>query len=157
QGLLQVSTDAFLGATTGPISIGPLGTLAYMNTTSTSRPFTSSGTLTIAAGQTLVFDGAAVGGGFLSTGNFVLSGGATLGGVTTLPSATINQSAPATLVNFSHGGTLTNATGQSLSWNGGLNQSSGLLNVIGTTNVSDWTNNGRLVVYPGGALTNSQS
>ena len=155
QGVLQISTDAFLGAATGPISIGPLGTLAYMNTTSTSRTLTSNGgSLMIAAGQTLIFDGAAVGGGFLSTGNFVLSGGATLSGVTTLPSTTINQSGPATLTNFTLGGSLTNATGQLLNWNGGLNQSSGIVTINGTTNVSDFTHNGSLNIPAGGLLNN---
>src|SRR5207248_120906 len=52
---------------------------------------------------------------------------------------------------------LTNATGQTLTWNGGLNQSSGLFTVNGTTNVSDWTSNGRVAINPGGTLTNGPS
>jgi fibronectin-binding autotransporter adhesin len=158
QGILQVAADSNLGAASGPISIGPLGTLSYTASQTTSRTLTmNAGSISIAAGQTLTLNGATVGGGFLrGTGTFAVTGGATVSGVTTFSSATLNQSGPATLTNFTNGGTLNNAGGTTLTWNGGVNQSSGTFNVSGLANVGDWTSYGRTQIHPTGTLNNTQ-
>src|SRR5439155_25096010 len=108
------------------------------------------------AGVTLTLNGAAVNGGFLrGTGVFALTGNASLSGATTLTTTTVNQTGPATLTNFSNGGTLTNQSGQTLTLDGGVNASSGLLTVNGTTNVGNFVSNGRLAVNPGGTLNSN--
>src|SRR5207247_3972676 len=90
-------------------------------------------------------------------GTHTILGGAALTGVTSYNSAVINQTGTATLNSFSNGGTLTNSSGQTLTWNGGVNQGSGLFNVNGTANVGDWSSYGRTVINPGGTLANNQS
>src|SRR5439155_15673780 len=110
------------------------------------------------SGTTIQYNnGARVYGGFLrGPGTHVLTGGAILTGTTSLNSAVMNQTGPATLVNFTNGGTLTNVAGQTLTWNGGIIQNTGLLTVNGTTNVNDWSTIGRVAINPGGLLANTQ-
>ena len=66
-GTLAVPSDAAIGSSSNPVTVGPSGTLAYTESASTARTFSlNSGTLAIAAGKTLTFSGATVSGGFLT-------------------------------------------------------------------------------------------
>src|SRR5262249_17778858 len=147
-GVLAVSADNTLGAAGNMVSVNPAGTLRYTATTATSRFITlNAGTLEAASGATLTLNGATVGGGFLrGSGSFALTGNTAIVGTTTLTSTTSNQTGPASLTNFTNGGSLTNASGQSLAWNGGLNQSSGNITVNGAANVNDFVSNGVLSI-----------
>jgi autotransporter-associated beta strand protein len=151
-GRLEVSGDAQLGI--AAITVNPFGTLRYTASTTTGRTFTlAGGTLEALAGVTLTLNGAAVGGGFLrGAGTFVLTGGAALSGVTTYNSTAISQTGPASVNNLTNGGNFTNATGQTLTWGGGVNAAAGRLTVNGTANVSDWSSAGQVAVNPGGTM-----
>jgi hypothetical protein len=74
-----------------------------------------------------------------------------------LTSTTVTQTGPASVANFSNGGAFTVGAGQSLTWNGGTNTSSGRLTVNGTVNATDFVSNGLLTINPGGVLVNSTS
>jgi autotransporter-associated beta strand protein len=158
QGELRANADAALGSAFGPVAVGPLGSLTFTGSTATARAYSLTGApLAITAGQTLTLNGAVVGGGFLrGPGTYVLTGGAALTGVTTLSGTTISQTGPASLTNFTHGGALTNAAGQTLTWNGGANAASGRVTVNGTVTASEFVNNGDLRIAPTstGALLN---
>jgi fibronectin-binding autotransporter adhesin len=151
-GRLDVPVDAALGQ--GPITVGPLGTVRYTADAATARTFTlNNGTLEAAAGAALTLNGARVGGGFLrGTGSFILTGGAALNGASTLTSTTLVQTGPASVTNFSNGGTFTVSAGQTLDWNGGTNTSSGRLGVLGSVNAIDFVSNGQTTVAPNGSL-----
>lgn len=156
-GAVQTANDATLG--TGPVAVNAFGTLRYTANTSTARTFAlNAGTLEAASGATLTLNGAAVGGGFLrGAGTFALTGGTVLSGVSTATSATINQTGPAAVTNFTNNGQFTVAAGQTLTWSNGTNTSAGRMTVNGTVNATDFVSNGQLNVNPGGTLTHSGS
>lgn len=157
-GELRVLSNSNLGQALGPVTVEPLGTLTFTTTMTTSRTFSLfSGTVVVAAGQTLTFNNnATVAGGFLrGAGSFALTGGTALSGVTTLTSTTISQTGPASVANFTNGGSFTVGAGQTLAWNGGTNTSSGRMFVNGTANVSDFVSNGQVTIPNGGVMNNS--
>ncbi|HEY1380555.1 MAG TPA: autotransporter-associated beta strand repeat-containing protein, partial [Gemmataceae bacterium] len=156
-GRLDVSDDAQLGLANP--TVNPAGTLRYTASATTARTFTvNGGTLEAPAGVTLTLNGAAVNGGFLrGAGTFALTGGTALSGTSTLTSTTVTQTGPASVANFSNGGAFTVGAGQTLTWNGGTNTSSGRLTVNGTVNATDFVSNGLLTVNPGGLLTHGGS
>jgi fibronectin-binding autotransporter adhesin len=156
-GTVQAAADGSLGLAAAPVTVEVGGRLTYTATTSTARTFTMpGGTLEAAAGATVSMNGASVAGGFLrGSGAFNISGGTALTGVTTLTSTTISQTGPASVTNFSNGGSFTVAPGQALGWNGGTNTSSGRLTVNGTASVSDFVSDGQVNIPSGGALNNS--
>ena len=84
--------------------------------------------------------GLTVSGGFMrGAGTFALTSGTAL--ISASRRSTPRRStrpAQQSLTNFTNGGTLTNAAGTTLTWNGGLNQSTGLFTVNGTAEVNDW-------------------
>ncbi|HEY1379143.1 MAG TPA: autotransporter-associated beta strand repeat-containing protein, partial [Gemmataceae bacterium] len=89
-GILSVANDTSLG--TGPVTIGPLGTLSYSASTSTNKTFVlGGGTLAVGAGQTLTLNGSQISNGYLGgAGTFATgTGGAQFANVTTLPSVTV--------------------------------------------------------------------
>jgi hypothetical protein len=88
---------------------------------------------------------------------FDLTGGTALNGSTTSTSTTTNQTGPASVANFTNGGSFTVAAGQTLVWNGGTNTSSGRLVVNGTANVSDFVSDGQLNIPNGGVMNNTLS
>ena len=154
-GRLDVSDDAQLGAANP--TVNPAGTLRYTTTLDTARTFNlNGGTLEAPIGVTLTLNAATVNGGFLrGAGAFVLTNGTALNGVTSLSSTTLVQSGPVAVTNFSNGGTFTVTGGQTLSWNGGANTTTGRLTVTGTANVSDFASSGQLTIQGGGTLSNS--
>lgn len=156
-GRLEVSDDAQLGAANP--TVNALGTLSYTADATTARTFTlNAGVLEAPAGVTLALNGAAIGGGFLrGAGAFVLTNGTALNGVTTLNSTTLLQTGPVAVSNFSNGGNFTVAAGQTLSWNGGANTTTGRLTVTGAANVSDFASEGQLTIPGGGMVSNSGS
>jgi len=156
-GSVMAANDSMLGA--GPITVNAAGTLRYTGSSWTTRTFNlNSGTLEVTGGSTLSLNGSTVGGGFLrGSGTFALTGNTAIFGSTSLTSTTISQSGLVTLTNFTNGGTLINNAGATLTWNGGLNQSSGNVTVNGTANVSDFTDNGYLNIPAGGVVNNSIS
>ncbi len=153
-GTVQVAADAMLGTAAGPVTIGPFGTLAYTGSTSSARTFTmNSGTLSIAPGQTLTLNGAAVGGGFMrGPGTFAVTGGSALNGVTTSASTVINKTGAGSFVNFSNGGALTIAAGLATpsSFTVLTNQGSGSIAVGAgsTVNAADFETYGMLTLTP---------
>ena len=112
-GRLEVGDDVQLGLA-NVITVNQLGTLRYTGNTTSSRIFTlNGGTLEALSGATLTLNGAAVGGGFLrGAGTFDLTGGTLISGSTTFNSTTINQTGPASLTNFTNGGTFINGAGR---------------------------------------------
>ena len=154
-GRLDVSDDAQLGIASP--TVNPAGTLRYTATLDTARTFNlNGGTLEAPIGVTLTLNGATVNGGFLrGAGTFVLTGGTALNGVTTLNSTTLNQTGPVAVTNFTNGGTFTITGGQTLTWNGGANTTTGRLTVNGTANVTDFASSGQLTIHGGGTLNNS--
>ena len=141
------------------VTVNQLGTLRFTASTTSARTFIlNGGTLDVSGGATLTLNGATVGGGFMrGAGAFALTSGTALSGVTTFGTTTLNQTGQAALTNFTSGGTLTNASATTLTWNGGLNQSAGLFTVNGTAEVNDWSSNGILRINGGGAVNNSGS
>jgi hypothetical protein len=146
-----------LGATSGPVTVEPLGTLTFTGTTTTGRTFNlNAGSLSITAAQTLTFNGASVGGGFLrGPGTFALTGGASLIGSNTASGAVVNQTGAASVTNFTNNGQFTLAGGQALTWSNGTNTSAGRLIINGTANVSEFVSDGTITINPGGSINNS--
>ncbi len=154
-GTVQVAADNLLGS--GPVTIGPLGTLDYTASTATARTFTlNGGAIQAAAGVTVTYSGP-IGGGYLQgTGTHVLAAGSSLSGTTTFGAATVNQTgAGVTLSNFTNGGTFTN--GASATWSGGLNQSTGQVNVNSTLTASNWGSSGIITVATTGNLNDTDA
>jgi autotransporter-associated beta strand protein len=154
-GVVSTADDAALGA--GPVTVYSFGTLRYTAGVNTSRTFNLlSGTIEAAGGATVTLNSAAVGGGFLrGTGTFALTGNTVISGATTFNSTSLNQIGPASLTNFTNGGAITNAAGQTLTWNGGVNQGSGRFIVNGTAYVSDFTTTGTVSITGAGNLLNT--
>jgi autotransporter-associated beta strand protein len=156
QGVLQVTGDGSLGATSGMVTIGPLGTLTYAPTANatTSRTFSlNSGTLSVTANETLTFNGATVGGGFLrGPGSFAVTGGTTLTGTSTPNSTVISVTGAGSFANFSNGGTLsiTAAPTSPTAFAGFINQGSGSITVGANSQltVSDFQTYGTLTINP---------
>jgi autotransporter-associated beta strand protein len=159
-GTVQALFDFYLGS--GPVSIGPFGTLTYTGTSSTGRTFTmNSGTISVAAGQTLTLNGAGVGGGFLrGPGAFALTGGTTLSGVTTSGSTVINQIGAASFTNFTNGGPLTISGGLAAPTNFTVvtNQGGGAITIGANdqVNASDFQTYGTLTLSPGSMAAPTQ-
>jgi autotransporter-associated beta strand protein len=115
-GTIVVASDAALG--TGNVTGASLGSLSYTGSTTTTRSFSmNGGTITVAAGQTLTFNGSQVSSVFLDgAGSYATSAvnGATFSSVTTLPSVTLtSNSGNDQLVNLLNGGALKVAAGVS--------------------------------------------
>lgn len=167
-GVVAVSGDSNLGisefGTSTPVTVYPSGSLRYTASTVSGRTFNlNGGALELSNNATLTLSGATVNGGYMrGGGTYALTAGTFLNGVTTFNSTQIIQSGPlvlatATLANFTNGGSLTNASGQTLNWNGGINQASGILTIGGAASVSDFTHYGMLSIPAGGVMTNTGS
>jgi T5SS/PEP-CTERM-associated repeat protein/autotransporter-associated beta strand protein len=150
-GRLELPNDAALGTAT--LSTGPLGTIRYTASASTSRTFSMAGTLEAPAGVTLTLNGATVGGGFLrGAGTFAVTGGATMSGGTTFASTTISQTGPGSYSNFINGGTLTIAADSAgpITMNGFSNEGSGSMTFGARTavGVADFQSYGTININP---------
>jgi autotransporter-associated beta strand protein len=155
-GTVAVNGDAALGS--GPVTFGANGTLSYTGSTSTARMFNlgSSGTLAVAAGQTLTLNGNSVTGGYLNgPGTIATSAanGATLDGVTTRPSVTLASNSGAdTYINVTNGGAFNIAANINpnapVTLNGFTNQGSGSITVGGGSqvNAADFQSYGTLTL-----------
>jgi autotransporter-associated beta strand protein len=132
-GTVAVAADAALGA--GPVTVGPLGTLLYSASATTARTFTlTAGTIAAAAGQTVMLNGAQVGGGYLNGPGAFATGaaGAQFASMTFRPSAAVTSNSPADrFLNVSNGGALTVAPGLTspVGFTGINNQGSGTINL----------------------------
>jgi autotransporter-associated beta strand protein len=150
-GTVQTSSDVTLA--TGPITIGPLGTLAFTGTTTTNRTIANSGTISIAAGQTLILSAATVGGGFLrGSGTYVVTGGTSVTGATTFSATTVNVTGDGSFSNFTNGGTLTVAASIAgpISLNGFSNEGSGSITFGARTpvGIADFQTYGTMTISP---------
>jgi autotransporter-associated beta strand protein len=150
-GTAQTISDLTLG--TGAITIGPLGTLAFLGTTTTNRTIANSGTISIAAGQQLILNAATVGGGFFrGAGTYVATGGTTVTGATTFSATTVNVTGAGSFSNFTNGGTLTVAASIAgpISLNGFSNEGSGSITVGARTpvGVADFQTYGTMTISP---------
>jgi hypothetical protein len=117
-----------------------------------------SASITATSSGAIEYDGAYVhgAGGFLrgpGTHTILSSAGATtFVGITTYNSTNIVQFGSASLVNFTNGGTITNNA--PLTFDGGINALTGVINVNSTLNTYDVGNSGVVVVDSGGAINN---
>ncbi len=101
---------------------------------------------------------AVINGGFLrgpGTHTILPGTSSTFSGVTTFNSTNIQQSGTLLLRNVTSGGKVTNNA--ALTWDGGINNSSGVFTVNNIANVDDWTNQGVTTINSGGVLNNSVS
>ena len=151
-GTVAVPSDAALGSNSHTVAVGPSGTLASTESASTARTFTlNSGTLAIAAGKTLTFSGATVGGGFLTgPGTFDTTGVTTrFAGGSTTTSAQLILNAADEVTNYNLGGRTTVSNGSTPTLTRVTNTSSGRLTVNGTPFTSEFVSNGVLNVAGG--------
>lgn len=114
-----------------------------------------SGLITAGAGTQIVYrGGTTVSGGFLrGTGTHQIgTGGATFSGTTLVHGTRLTAPTGTNLVNFANGGTVEVAAGQTASWDGLGNTSSGRLDLAGTLNASFFTSDGRIDIAPTGTL-----
>jgi hypothetical protein len=155
-GTVAVPVDAALG--TGNITGGAAGTLSYTGSTSTTRSFNmNSGTVTIASGQMLTFNGSQIVSTFLDgSGTFATNaaGGVTFNNVTTTPSVTVvSNSSADRFVRITNGGALTVAAGLTtpMPLSGFDNQGSGsvMIGQNSQVNVSNFQSSGTLTLNPG--------
>ncbi len=151
-GVVQTADDAALGS--GPVTVNG-GTLRYTASTASARTFyLNSGSIEAASGATVTFNGATVNGGFLrGTGIFALTGNTVISGATAFNSATLNQAGPATLNNFTNGGTFSLDAGLATptTMSGFTNQGSGSVAVGAGSqiNASDFQSYGLLTLNAG--------
>jgi autotransporter-associated beta strand protein len=158
-GTVAVAADAALGS--GPVTVGPLGTLLYTASATTARAFTlTAGTIAAAAGQTVTLNGAQVGGGYLNGPGAFATGaaGAQFASITFRPSVAVTSNSPADqFLNVSNGGGLTVAPGLAspVSLAGVTNQGSGTITVgAGSqTNLSDFQTYGLMNLAAGPSPT----
>jgi autotransporter-associated beta strand protein len=157
-GSVEVPTDGVLGS--GPVTVGPLGTLFYSATSTTTRNFNlNSGALGVSAGQTLTLNGGSIGGGFVvGPGTLALTGGSTLGGTTTASSLSITVTGPATFLRVTNGAAVNVAGGlpSPIAFSLFTNEGSGSLTVgaVNAINVSDFQTYGTLTINPAAVTEN---
>ncbi|MBO9715375.1 MAG: autotransporter-associated beta strand repeat-containing protein [Pseudoxanthomonas sp.] len=141
EGVLQVSTDANLGAAAGMLVLdgGTLRTTADMATARVTRVTSSNGTLETAAGTTLGYTGTITGDGTLiKTGDGILAlstanvqaGGTAINGGVVQVSADDQLGAASAAVSFD-GGTLRAANGMTIARSGTLNAGGGTIEIGG--------------------------
>jgi hypothetical protein len=161
-GTLSVPNDGALGASGAPVTVQPLGTLTYTGSTTTARSFTLyNSPLSAAAGETVTFNGATVGGGVLTgPGSFNLTGGTALVGMTTRPNTAVNVNGPASLTNVINGAALSVAAGLAspVAFAGVTNQGSGSITVgaNSTVNAADFQTYGVVTLNPGSMAVPTQ-
>ena len=111
-----------------------------------------------AANGAIEYDSAKIRGGFLrGSGTQTILAGAgqtSFTGVTTFNSTNIVQNGFAALVDSTNGGTLTNNAG--LTFNGGVNAATGVINVNNLIGAFDVGNNGVITINNGGQFSNQQ-
>jgi autotransporter-associated beta strand protein len=152
-GTLRTSNDIQLGTTAAPVTVSPLGTLEFTNTTVTSRTITlNGGTMTVDAGQFLSLINATVGGGFLhGPGTFVVNG-ALLTGNSTSNNVVVNVVGAGSFSNFSNSGamSLTQGPGVTATFSTFINQGSGSITMGAQSplNVADFQSYGTLTITP---------
>jgi fibronectin-binding autotransporter adhesin len=158
-GTLVAGADGSLGS--GPITVGPLGTL-IMNG-NTSRTFNLNGG-NLASGSVVQFLGATVIGGFLSGGSFstALTGaGTTFVNTTIRSSVTLNLNSVGStgtdsLVNVTSNGQVSTGNGQlAVPFVGVTNGAGGRMNLGGTVNASDFISYGQINLTGSGLLRNT--
>ncbi|MFO0808170.1 MAG: autotransporter-associated beta strand repeat-containing protein [Gemmataceae bacterium] len=114
------------------------------------------GNIQAAADGVVEYYAATVNGGFLrGPGTHTVVGPATFNGSTFQSGVQVNQLGPATLVNVTAAGALTNAAGATLTWDAGAVTASGTFTVNGTANVGNWSSVGDTTVNPGGRVNNT--
>lgn len=161
-GTLSVSSDNVLGASGGEVIVNTLGTFNVSSSFTTSRTFSlNNGKVTTTSGQSLTFNNATVGGGFL-VGTFATQAGSsnTFTGTKTNTSSTLTLNGTDTLVNFSHGGQITVAAGNiTTSANGFTNEANGRITVGNSTTsgatltVTDFISYGLINLTSGGTVS----
>jgi fibronectin-binding autotransporter adhesin len=110
------------------------------------------------AGGTVEYLAANVSNGFLRGGGaqVILPGGtSSFSGITTFNSAMIAQNGPASLTDYSNGGTFNNNAPLTLV--GVVNSTSGIMNVDNAVSTQDFTNDGVMNVAAGATVSNSLS
>jgi autotransporter-associated beta strand protein len=153
-GTLRITADAQLGLSSSPVSITNAATLKFSSSFPTSRTINANnGSLLADSGVVVSLAGAYVNGGTLhGPGSFSLSASTTLNGASSFQGAALTQTGPASLINFTNGGTLTNSS--PLTWDGGSNSATATLNVNSTLSADYFANYGILNIASGATLTN---
>jgi autotransporter-associated beta strand protein len=154
-GTLLLTADNQLGSAANPLSITNSATLELTASFSTARTINANnGFLLADPGVTITYSNATITGGNLrGTGTHAIAAGSIFISSTSITGSTVTQTGPASLINFTNGGTLTNAS--PLTWTIGSNTSSGILNVNSILATSNFINYGVLNVASGATLTNS--
>jgi MYXO-CTERM domain-containing protein len=151
EGTLSVSADNRLG--TGPVSING-GKLLYSGNIVTSRNFSMhNGRLQAAAGAYVFLNQSQLSGGFLmGPGTFEANSG-TLSGVTALAGSRLIPTGTTTLNGYINGGSVGQTN--TLNWDGGINTSSGVIDINGTLNTTAFSNDGVITIHNGASLLNT--
>jgi autotransporter-associated beta strand protein len=153
EGTLSVASDSSLGS--GAVTIAA-GKLLYTANTSTTRDFTiTNGRLQANTGLNVILSGSEIQGGFIAgPGAFSTNNGASFMGTTTLAGSNLQPTGPTSLVNFINGGNIISTA--PLSWDGGMNLSSGtvILNAA-TLSTTAFSNDGVININNDAALTNT--
>ncbi len=156
-GTISVPTDSALG--TGTVTGSTLGTLSFTGTTATTKSFAmNGGTITVASGQTVTFNGSQVTGATLDgSGTFATNAAIVDSGNSTASVAIASNSAKDQFVHFTNNGALTFAAGLNPSvstaisnLNGFINQGSGAVTIgAGSAiNAANFQSYGTLTVVP---------
>jgi autotransporter-associated beta strand protein len=110
------------------------------------------------SGATVAYKNATINGGYLlGPGTHTTLGGSTntFNAVTIYNGTPFSQYGTTNFNSVSSGGQLTNNTVSVLNWTGGYNVFTGVITVNGTLNVSNWGNQGVIVVNGGGIINNT--
>ncbi len=155
-GTVQIATDAALG--TGNVTGASLGTLAFTGTTATAKSFAmNGGTIAIAAGQTVTFNGSQVTSATLDgSGTFATNGAIVVNATTTASVVIASNSAKDQFVHFDNSGTFNVAAGVNALGNGIANlngftsEGSGsvMLGAGSAVNVANFQTYGTLAMLP---------
>lgn len=151
-GTLSVPSDAMLGDISGTVTVGPVGSLNYSQSTTTGRTIIlQNSSLAVTTGATLTLAGGTVAGGFLR-GSFATAGPltSTIAGATTYNTTTLAQGGQTSLTNFTNGGTLNN-NADGLIWDGGFNNAGGTFNVNHAVSVDNFLSSGAINISGSGA------
>ncbi len=111
----------------------------------------------VTSSNALTVNGTVRNGSISGAGTVTLGGNGVMSTISTATSATVNQTGPATVVNFTNGGQFNNNATQTLAWSNGTVTSPGRLTVSGTINSTDFTSDGVVTINSTGAISNSGS
>jgi autotransporter-associated beta strand protein len=172
EGVLAVTSNNALGASTVPLKTFAGGTLQFTESTTSSRTIDQigGGTLAVAAGKTLSYQFGKITGGYIQGPGGVALVGSRISGTTIQPGAIVSNAVGTShFQNVTSGGTHTFING-TVNWTGGQLTAAGRITVnvsgnlntsafesIGTINIintGEWVHSNSPLVLGGGSVTN---